>query len=807
MEAAKHAAPSPAALPAEVEQAAPNGSYGKNINEFAAALPEEVEQAAPAAPDSADRRQKEEAAGSRRPGSSASGQGLSKSSVEYRQFNANVYDPTSMVQTGPGRPRWTFTSVPIRWTGPVEHGQRLHLYLLSPTMNVVLAIVRAVLTIAIVLLLLPVRPRRRVGPGGTRVLTLASIGTLALLLASPRMAHAAEVPSNEVLEQLASRLLEKPACLPTCASSSRMLIEATKSTLHIRIEIEASATTAVPLPGSSQWSPEDVAVDGKPARGLLRTSDDRLWLAVDKGWHQVTVAGQLPDRELVQIALPLKPHRVKAQADGWRVEGIHEDGLADDNLQLTRIHAATGTASALEPGVLPPFVRVERTLLMGLDWQVTTRVARLSPVGTAIVLEVPLLQGESVTTADMRVVGGKVLLNMPPDAREVSWRSVLDQRSPVVLPAPKSASWTELWRLDMSPIWHADFSGIPVVHAEPSDKLPQWQPWPGETATLNVSRPNGVVGATLTIDESTYELRPGLRATDAKLKLKIRSSRGAQHLLTLPEASVLESVAVNGATQPIQQEGRKVTLPIAPGSQTIELSWRMPVAMGTFFHAPAVDLGVSSVNATTTIAVPEGRWVLALRGPRLGPVVLFWSQLAVLLVVAAAIGAMRRTPLATWQWVLLAVGLSQVAVVAAAIVVGWLHLLAWREQQQAIGRVAFNARQLAIAVATLVAAIVLLVAVHQGLLGHPDMQVSGNGSTSTDLRWFVDRSEPVLATPTVASAPMPVYRIAMLEWALWLALSVIRWFRWAFDAFGQGGFWRRRPPRPPLSPPTTPNHE
>ncbi|MCL2778407.1 MAG: hypothetical protein FWD73_10415 [Polyangiaceae bacterium] len=770
----------------------------------AAAAQEDLAPATSPEPTGSGRAQKDEKARAKSNTSSAPAPSSWKSSVDYRQFNANVYDPTSMVQTGPGRPRWSFTSVPLKWTGPVERSQRLHLYLLSPTMNVVLAIVRAVLTIALVLLLLPVRPRRRVGPGGTRVLTFASIGALALLLASPRSAGAAEVPSNEVLEQLASRLLEKPACLPTCASSSRMLIEATKGTLHIRVEIEASATTAVPLPGSSQWSPEDVAVDGKPARGLLRTDDGRLWLAVDKGWHQVTVVGQLPDRELVQIALPLKPHRVEAQADGWRVEGIHEDGLADDNLQLTRIHATTGTVTALEPGVLPPFVRVERTLLMGLDWQVTTRVVRLSPAGTAIVLEVPLLKGESVTTADIRVVGGKALLNMPPEVREVSWRSVLDQRSPVVLTAPKNASWTELWRLDMSPIWHADFSGIPVVHAEPSDKLPQWRPWPGETATLKVSRPDGVVGATLTIDESTYKLRPGLRATDATLTLQIRSSRGTQHTLTLPETSVLESVTVNGATQPIQQEGRKVTLPIAPGSQTIVLSWRMPIAIGMFFNAPAVDLGISSVNATTTITMPEGRWVLALHGSRLGPVVLFWSQLAVLLAVAAAIGAMRRAPLATWQWVLLAIGLSQVPVVAAAIVVGWLHLIAWREQKQDIGRVAFNARQLTIVAVTFVAAIVLLVAVRQGLLGHPDMQVRGNGSNSTELHWFIDRSEPVLAQPMVVSAPMLAYRVAMLAWALWLALSVIRWLRWGFDAFGQGGFWRRRPPRPPITPPPPP---
>ena len=79
------------------------------------------------------------------------------------------------------------------------------------------------------------------------------------------------------------------------------------------------------------------------------------------------------------------------------------------------------------------------------------------------------------------------------------------------------------------------------------------------------------------------------------------------------------------------------------------------------------------------------------------------------------------------------------------------------------------------------------------------MQVSGNGSYASSLHWFTDRSDNVLASSVrVISAPMLVYRVAMLAWALWLALSVVRWLRWGFRAFGAGGFWRKPPPRPPV---------
>src|SRR5205807_2656911 len=154
-------------------------------------------------------------------------------------------------------------------------------------------------------------------------------------------------------------------------------------------------------------------------------------------------------------------------------------------------------------------------------------------------------------------------------------------------------------------------------------------------------------------------------------------------------------------------------------------------------------------------------------------------------------GAMRRTPLRTWQWVLLAIGLSQVGVVPAASVVGWLHLLAWREATPELGRRAFNVRQIGIAMATSVALIVLLAAVSQGLLGQPDMQVRGNGSGATELRWMTDRADAVLSGPLVVSATTMAYRGAMLLFALWLALSVVRWLRWGFAAFATGGTWKR----------------
>jgi len=734
-------------------------------------------------------------------------QGQYGSQSQMWQSNATTYDPAAIVQTGPGLPRWRWTTLDLKWSGPVSAAQRLHLYLVSPGLNLALAFLRAALLILVVIRLFPFAARlapRLFGPLQAATIVLA----LAFTSLVPRVAHA-DIPDKATLDDLKARLLRPAPCTPSCASSGRMAIDLQGNALRLRIEIDAAATTAVPLPGNgAQWNPADVLVDGHSAKALARV-DDVLWLSLDPGRHEVVLQGLMPDRASVQLSLPQKPHHVEVSAVGWTVAGVHEDGLADDDLQFTRTETVKGHRDAvLQPGTLPPFLMVERTLHVGLDLEMDTQVTRVTPIGSAVVLEIPLLAGEQVTTADVRVVAGKAQVFLGPDATTVAWHSVLAQKSPIKLLAPKSVPWTEVWRMDIGSIWHAAYSGIPFVHSAQvgGTKIPEWRPWPGETAAISLARPDGVAGQTLTIDESTTALDPGLRATDVTLTLGLRSSRGGDHTITLPEGAQLESLLINQAAQPIRQEGRKVTVPIVPGAQTIQLTFRDPRGITAVFASPVIDVGAPSVNATVTLA-PGGRWLLFTAGPRVGPAILFWSLLVVLLVVALALGKNRWTPLRSWHWMLLFIGLSQVDAVAGAFFVGWLLALGYRGREEGEGptRQWFNLRQIVLVAWTIAALVILAVSLHQGLLGAPEMQVTGNGSSSSLLRWFTDRSAAELPRVRLVSVPLLVYRVAMLAWALWIVLSLLSWLRWGWGSFVRGSAWKKgpvRPPRPPMPPPS-----
>lgn len=717
---------------------------------------------------------------------------------EYR-----AVDEKAAISTGPGLPRWQWRAVSLTWRGPVEANQQVRLVLLSPRANFLLALLRVALLAALLSRAL-----------GSLWLATASPAAAAIVFAvasllAPRSAGAAGFPPPELLKQLEERLLERPECFPNCASSPRMRVEATPTSLTLRAEVDAAVDTAVPLPGGARsWTAAKVSLDGEPAEAVALDDSGVAWLAVSAGNHQVLLEGTLPNTDTVEIPLPLKPHRVEAAVTGWTLEGLRDDGLPEDSVRLVRERKHEGGEQVLEPGSLPPFARLDRDLHIGLSWESENTFTRLTPLGTVFSVEVPLLAGESVTTGNLRVENGKVFVVLGPSVAQVSWRSILKEAASIELTAPSGVPWVETWRLDASALWHVEPRGIPPIHQAPNPlrRIREWRPWPGETVTLALSRPEGFPGQTLTVDHAALDVSPGRRSTDATLALEVRSSRGGQHVVTLPQDAELQSVTVNGAQLPIRQDKRSVTLPIAPGTQTILLAWREPQGIAGKIHSSEVSLAVPSVNADTTIHLSQDRWALAVGGGRLGPAVLFWSLLAIVLLASFALGRADLTPLATRHWFLLGVGLTQAPIWVAAVVVGWLLALGSRERHgAALSDNRFNLVQVGLALWTLAALVGLFVSIERGLLGLPEMQISGNGSTAELLRWYHDRSGPELPRTWVVSVPLAVYRVAMLAWALWIASALLWWLRWGFTAYGSGGLWRasarawrlrRNPPAP-----------
>jgi hypothetical protein len=705
-------------------------------------------------------------------------------------------DPDALIPTGPGLPDWQWQSVSLAWSGPVARAQTLRLFLLTPWANLLLALMRVGLLVALMWVLIDWRPwwqrlRQRWGVGALALVAMAVVAGW-----QPAISSAEGFPPPELLEGLRQRILEKPDCLPHCADVSRMEITANDDDLQVMLKVNCAARVAVPLPvNRKSWRPEQILLDNAPIAGLTRDDDGQMWALIPEGLHTLLLLGNVAREGVLQIPLPLKPHAATHALQGWRLEGIDEDGGVGASLQLIRLpsDAQPAPVAPAREG-LPPFLQVERVLRLGLTWRSDTTVRRLTPTGAPVVAAIPLLAGESVTTEGIPVQQGQVLINMGPDQREVVYSANLPITPKILLAVPRGVPWTETWVLDASAVWHCELEGIAVVHHQDAagQWQPRWQPWPGEQVAIQVSRPPAVAGQTKTIDRADLTLTPGRRFGQGALQLNLRSSRGGQHTISLPPNANLQQVTVNGQSLPVQQDGAFVTVPLQPGSQEVSVQWQQLAPFAMFYRVPPVKIGQEGVNARVSMQMPENRWILLVGGPRWGPAVLFWSYIVAIVLAALLLGRVTLTPLKTWQWLLLGLGLTQIPAALALLIIGWFLALGLRERQAMPGGwFTFDLIQIGLVLWTVAALVALFTAVEAGLLGQPDMQIEGNDSTFLALHWTQDHIGEEMPRPWVFSLPVWGYRLLMLAWSLWLALALLGWLKWGWRCLGKEGLWRK----------------
>ena len=712
----------------------------------------------------------------------------------YSNQAIDVIDKDALNQTGPGIPDWTWRSYTMIWNGPVEKDENIRFWILSPFVNLMLSFVRVVLLVLLILVLLVPGQGKIIG-GRLSFISLS----IFLLLFIPLTSIAQETddgfPPDRLLLELKNRLLESPDCLPYCADIPRMEITATADNMQMLLQVHAATDTVIPIPGSMEsWFPDQVLLGSGPAKGLMMGNDGSLRLLVRQGTQVVTLTGLIRAANDFQIHLPLTPHKITFSGEGWEIQGIDREGKAESGIKFIRKQEIRDKKEIdSDQTSIPSFFQVERILSLGLDWQVRTRVTRMTATGTAEILSIPLLEGESVTTSGIRVEEGAAHIQIAPDSREIRWDSTLKKGTAITLRSPSFVSWAEVWTLETSTIWHCDFSGIPVIHQQDDDGTyrPQWRPWPGEEVIINVSRPEAIEGQTLTIDKADLSFTPGERSSRALLSLYIRTSKGGQHPVLLPEGARLQGVMIEGREESIRTKDREILLPLQPGGQGIEIEWHQAAGSSILVRSPEVSIGERAVNADIKIEMPQDRWILWTAGPRLGPAVLFWTYLVVIVLAALALGRINWTPLKTRHWLLLGLGLTQVHPILAIMVVGWLLALGQRGKRDLPeGVFRFNAMQILLVVWTVAALVGLYIAIQKGLLGIPNMQISGNGSSDFFLRWTQDRIDTAMPRPSVLSLHLMIFRFLMLAWALWLAYAMLKWLKWGWGCFHEGGIWR-----------------
>ena len=713
-------------------------------------------------------------------------------------------DNHSVIQAGAGEPAWDVgNNYRLGWSGPVTPQQTMRLviapaWLVRWLRVIMLGLLVVLLARVVQSLSKPLHPSwRRWWPG-------RATAALLILVCLPYMAHAQSTPNQNVLNQLQARLTEAPKCVPDCAVVAATNAQAKDDQIVLDMEVHAGAPVALPMPqagGGMQLV--SVSVDNNASASIGR-NDDQLVVRLAPGIHHVELSYRAKPVDSTTLNFTLRPQWISFNGQGWSLDGVDAGRMLGDSVTFNRLKTAQdGKQAPLPQQTFPPYVRVTRDLGLGVDWMVVNTVERIAPSDGGFTLDVPLLPGEHPLGDNARVQDGRISITFNAGQKSVAWTSRLDQVGNLQLKAPSLDERAEIWQLHAGKMWHVETKGEPL--SDSSDGL-RFEPLPGETLSLAITRPKPVEGDSLAFDNVSTNSSVGDRATETTLELVARSTRGGEHAISLPTGTVLLDAMRDDVSLSLAVKDGKLSLPLLPGKHNYVLHLREPRGASLRSTTPAYALGAPSANVSLELKLPEDRWVLWTWGPRMGPAVLYWAQLIVLLLAAWLLSRYAPTPLRLRHWLLLGLGFSAFAWSAFAFVVVWLILLGLRARHEAscvaLGNRRFNILQAGLAVVTVLALCTLVSAVPTGLLGLPDMHVTGNNSSAWDLNWFADQAKDAMPPAGVFSVSLWFYKIAMLAWALWLANALIGWLRWGFDAWTSGGYWLKPEPKPAA--PTTP---
>jgi hypothetical protein len=703
-----------------------------------------------------------------------------------------------VLQMGPGMPNWKHRAWSLPISGPVKQGHVIRLTLLSPWQHAVLGVVEIGLllfafALALRLAWQTVRAGTKAGP------VAAIVG--GLLMALPGVARA-ELPSQSLLDELRTRLTRAPEC-SSCVSVSQLRLEIAGPTLEIESEVHVVGTQAYRLPGpASVWLPDRVAVDGRPTQALVLRDDGHVYVRLAPGKHVVRASGGV-NRASLTLSLGTPPRRVDVQARGFSVAGLSDEGVPKGALELTRAAAATDPAAddsedqpeAVAAAPEAPWLLVTRTFSFGVLWTVTTKLERVGPSGAAVGLDYPLLVGEKINDPTVLTGAGTARLSLDAEQTTREVTSTLPVAKQLVLAAVSGARASERWVLRPSEIWRCEHSGIsPFVAGDAALRsAPEFAPWPGERLTVKLVRPEAAPGSSLALDAAYFKLDPGPRALEASLSLEARVSKAQPLTVTLPPGAEAVEVMVDQKVRSVSPGD--VTLNLEPGGHGISVTWKHASGLGLFFRAPAVRLSHGAANVQVRVAPPIARQILWLGGPSWGSRTVIWIHWLMLIVLSLVLATLPQSPLPWWQWLVLGFGFVGMPDdwEILGLVVLWFFVVQARGRSGALDRRSHNARQVGLALLTLVAAVALLAPFMGRLSAAPRFRPeSGYEASRPELSWYSDAITGDLPRPFLITIPDWLAYGVYLTWCAAIAYLCTRWGKWAWLQAGHEGLWLSR---------------
>ena len=701
----------------------------------------------------------------------------------------NKIDPNAVVQTGEGVPNWNWSTYNLRWQSAVGKGDSLEIWFITPTMNKILKILNVVGMLFLFFMFLKEFAKEKIEafPKGVMVQqSLKGLMIIGILGVSTPTLNAQSIPSAELLDELKSRLIKAPDCLPECVSIENIAFKVDDNLLSIEMKVASATNLAMPMVGNrNSWLPQSVKMDEQNSSDLQLDAKGDLWIHVTKGIHTIHLQGRMNGQNQFVLNSLLPLHNLTIESSKrWKIKTNHKDYVEFMNLEKALENPTQNIQSAIEAKI-----SVKRVFYFGLRWYVDTEVRLLNSIDKPYTVNYKLLPHESILNKEIELREQKAVLHFSNEKKHYVWRSLLPLSSDLTIQASLDRHLIEQWHMDISSLWNVSYDKKLLREQKHVGNLlvPVFEPWAGEKLHLKLQKNKPVKGKSLTIESSHLNIVQSQRYRDLTLRLKIRSSQAQPYVLKLQGLKELSSVTIDNMPfyLKVEKDGT-LSLPLKATSQEVVLKWREEQGSAIDYSFPSINLSKNSVNSSMQLKLPPTQWILFTSGSGLSPAVLLWGMLLAVILFSLILGRINHTPLKTKDWILLGLGVSTTSLFIMVPMVLWIFILRYKalNYEMLMGKKRLFI-QGAIVLLTLVMLVTLVGAVSVGLLGNPEMMIAGNNSYGHNLNWYVDRVGASLEHPTVISVSIWYYRVLMLLWAIWIAFSLIKWLTWGWSIFSK----------------------
>lgn len=444
---------------------------------------------------------------------------------------------------------------------------------------------------------------------------------------------------------------------------------------------------------------------------------------------------------------------------------------------------------------------LERVIVLDTKWRMTTTLRPvISNRSSSEVLEfkVPLINGEKILTSAIESNDNVVNVKIK-TGDSFSWTSEINPNNTLSVPSA-NGQFTQLVRMLSKDSWEINPSetGLKPVEIN-SDRVYKngysWFMWSNESLDTNVSIYKYVDGQVLAVSDLEISVDMNTLPTQAVMNFKVNSSIGGIYKFKNKNKDFkIVDLSINQAKMQSDVKNDEVSLMLKPGINNVVINFTYTPEDSFIFKAPEFDFNTQVMNAS--LKVQDGKnWVLYAGGADIKPSVLLWSVLVTLFIFSFIVFKSGSIGLSFISTALLLFGISQVGIDFVIFSLLWFFMIKFRmsntmEDFKTYFR--FNAFQFFFALLTVFVISGMISVVAKGLLLTPESFIAGYQSSFTSLYWY-SQDYATQQTPWLLTAPIWVYRVLMMVWAVWLAFNMLNWLKSCWIAFSNNGFWYKKP--------------